>query len=122
MDWFSVDDATFFAACWLAAFFTSLALSFTETHYRTLKVSVANAWCVGTLAFTVVAILVGREPEDVTGHWHFIGIAAAVGLAGPAFQRRIIEKLLSRFVDAKQPTEDTTKPTSRVGNDGADDE
>lgn len=99
MDWIKAEEATFFGAVWLlatlVAFFRGYSRNVTRVD-EPFRVAFFSSGLAGFLAFAVVSVLVGRNPDRITGHWYYLGVSAVIGMAGP-YQQRIVEVLLSKL-------------------------
>ena len=95
MEWFRVEEASFYALAWTLAFLVSLfrSLGSSDSH-QPFSVCLFSSGVAGFFSFSIISFLVGRD--ELSFHWYYLGLATLIGLAGPINQQMILG-LLSRF-------------------------
>lgn len=97
MQWFDIEEASFYAACWVVSFFVSLARSAgSSSAWQSLRIGVANASFSGFVSFCGVALLVWVDGGSARGHWGLLAVSALIGAMGPLQQELL--QLMYGFV------------------------
>jgi hypothetical protein len=97
MEWFSVEQGSFFAAVWLAAFLVSLCDIVRGDRAKSLGFVCGTSGFAGFLALGIVALYfhdsgVGVPPDP----WRCIGAASLIGASG-RYQHWILIAALKKY-------------------------
>lgn len=109
MEWLRIEEASFYALVWAFAFLVSLFRTLGSDDSQSLRMCFFSSGVVGFFAFAVVSFWIGRDdPDQLRGHWYYLGVATLIGLAGPLNQTMLATMLknlgLLGVTDAKTET------------------
>jgi hypothetical protein len=94
--WLNADEAIFYGCVWCVGFLAALFVALDSPNIESVRKCCTVGGVSGFLAFSSVALFVGRITEPVTGHWYYLGLAALIGLSARQ-QEQIKSKLIELF-------------------------
>ncbi len=95
MQGITVQEVIFFALVWSIAFLATVFRSIRDGDSRSVWNCIAFGFTAGFLSSGIIAVLVGRNPNNIAGtHWYWLGVSALIGLLGKE-QDKVLRFVLS---------------------------
>lgn len=105
MEWLNADEAVFYGCVWCIGFLAAIFVALDSTGIESLRKCLVVGGVSGFLAFSSVALFVGRIDEPLSGHWYYLGLAALIGLSArqqEIIKTRLIELFFRIAADGKK--------------------
>lgn len=96
MAWISIEQATFYGAVWAIAFVAAVFVHMGDTTRKHHRNCIWVGGIAGFLAFSTVAVLVGRSHEPLGEQWYYLGVSTVIGLSSK--QAEQLRQKLFNFV------------------------